>query len=171
MQQYRVEVDFYRSNFKELTKVTTERKIRYYDESYTEILPRLDRLMHERGQVVAYWKQWYDQHRDMYSERRMLAVRPKKLREGKRRGHSCGSRFSYVRESERRVCRDVNRENAIMSFINETHHLQSMLGCTFDEKLQHSVLEKELFDGDISIIGRPCNLMRKAQSPRKEMIL
>ncbi len=54
----RIEVEFYRENFKELSKVTAERKIQFYGQYYQEILPTLEKKLHEKQNLIAYWKHW-----------------------------------------------------------------------------------------------------------------
>ena len=58
MRLVKVENDFYRDNFKELTKVSTERKIKYYTEDYRETLPNVESKLDKRNAMIAYWKQW-----------------------------------------------------------------------------------------------------------------
>lgn len=54
----KIEVEFYKGNFKELNRVTTERKIKFFDEQYYEIMPNLERRLRERDNIVKYWKHW-----------------------------------------------------------------------------------------------------------------
>lgn len=130
-------MDFYRNNFKELSRVTTERKIQYYDEYYEEILPRLEKKLHEKENLIHYWKNWHAVHKNSlnFDERRVLAKGKKSKKVACSKNLSCIAKFSHIRESLRsKSMADRKKEEAIFSFINETHNVDSITNYTIDQE-------------------------------------
>ena len=147
-----IEVEFYKENFKELSRVPVERKIKFFDEQYYEIMPNLERRLRERNRIVKYWKYWLNAKEDVLTKR-ILNTSDTHRRTAKR-SNSCCFRYSYEKEVSRKICLDRQKEDAVFSFINETHNVDSVINFTIDEKLNGAKNEK-IFNDDISVIIKP----------------
>ena len=74
LMQLQVENEFYRNNFRELVQVPAARKMRYYLKHYDKKLPKLESQVHEKSNLIEYWKQWYGKSAEKWGvmERRLL---------------------------------------------------------------------------------------------------
>lgn len=112
-----MEIEFYRNNFKELTKVTSERKIRYYEQFYDAELPQLQKQLHEKENLIKYWKNWSKLHANFEQK---IALRPSDSKRRRLRNKSCPFKLRQAHENEKmRVCSNKEEELSIMSFIEE----------------------------------------------------
>jgi hypothetical protein len=97
MRNNKVEIEFYRNNFRELTKVTSERKIHYYENEYDEEPVQLTRQIHEKENLISYWQNWSKLH-PLFGHKIALKT-GKKLRRGRSKSCPLKMRQLYVHPS------------------------------------------------------------------------
>lgn len=99
--QLKIEAEFYKNYFKELTKVTTERKVMYYMNQYEEIVPHLHKIVNDRELVANYFKKWQKNRGNM--ERKMISRHSKQIRT---RNYSCMAKLGYFKPETRKKSED-----------------------------------------------------------------
>lgn len=142
-----------------------ERKIKFYDEYYEELLPTLERRLKEKQQIIAYWKHWAGSNSD--TNGKCILNREARPKHPQKRSHSCSAHFCYIVESPRKKpVVSKEKEDAIFSFINETHNVDSMMNFTIEA--QHPLKETpQAFNDDISVIFKPKVADTRGKSQKK----
>lgn len=97
----KIEAEFYKNHFKELTKITTERKVMYYMNQYEEIVPHLHNMVNDRELIANYFKKWQESRGTM--ENKMITHNTKYI---KRRNYSCMARLGHFKPETRKKTED-----------------------------------------------------------------